>query len=98
MSTVKRLLAMPDVDVLTPSFDYARFIGDALDSVRLQTRVTAHHYVQDGGSSDATVELLKRTDGVSWQSRPDRGQSDALNTAFSRGSAPWVAWLNADEF
>ncbi|HYI46074.1 MAG TPA: glycosyltransferase family 2 protein [Actinomycetota bacterium] len=88
-----------DVSVLTPSFGYARFIGDALRSVSLQAGVEVAHVVQDAGSEDGTVELLREAGpGVDWRSEPDSGQSDALNRAFARAQGTWVSWLNADEF
>lgn len=86
-----------DVSVLTPSFGYARYIQDAIDSVKGQDGVTTQHVVQDAGSTDGTVELLEDA-GVDWRSEPDEGQSDALNRALERATGIWVSWLNADEF
>jgi glycosyltransferase involved in cell wall biosynthesis len=87
------------LSVLTPSFQYARFLGDALASVLEQTGVELEHIVQDGGSTDGTLELLRAVPpSVRWVSEPDGGQSDALNRALARASGEWVAWLNADEF
>jgi glycosyltransferase involved in cell wall biosynthesis len=90
---------MPDVSVLTPSFGYGRFIHDTLTSVSRQRGVSSEHIVQDGGSSDETIEILRGFgNGISWNSEPDRGQSDALNRAYARSSGTWIGWLNADEF
>ena len=90
---------MPDVSVLTPSFGYGRFIRDALSSVRGQVGVDVEHIVQDAGSTDETIDVLRKFgDEVEWRSEPDRGQSDALNRAFERSEGRWIAWLNADEF
>jgi glycosyltransferase involved in cell wall biosynthesis len=87
------------IDVLTPSLGYARFLRDAIESVRRQKDVAVRHVIQDGGSEDGTVELLESYDGiVDWESLPDRGQSDGLNRALARSDAEWIAWLNADEF
>lgn len=86
------------VSVLTPSLNYARFIEDAILSVQLQEGVKVEHVIQDGGSSDGTVEILKKHSEISWESAPDRGQSDALNKALRRARGDWIAWLNADEF
>ncbi len=91
---------IPDVTVLTPSMNYARFIQDALQSVHQQTRVTISHVVQDGGSSDGTAELLAQSsiESLDWRSERDQGQSDALNRALQRATGRWIGWLNADEF
>ena len=86
------------IAVLTPSFQYGRFIGDALDSVEGQTGVDVQHVVQDGGSTDETLDILRRRTTVDWQSAPDSGQSDALNRALLRADCDWITWLNADEY
>ena len=87
------------LSVLTPSFQYGRFLGDAVASVLEQTGVELEHIVQDGGSTDGSLELLRTAPSlVRWVSEPDGGQSDALNRALARARGDWVAWLNADEF
>jgi glycosyltransferase involved in cell wall biosynthesis len=88
-----------DVSVLTPALDYGRFIEDGIMSVNGQEGLSIEHVVQDGGSADETIEVLRRHSGrLQWTSEPDRGQSDALNRAFQRSSGRWIGWLNADEF
>lgn len=89
---------MVDVTVLTPSYNYGRFIEDALMSVHGLRGVSVQHVIQDAGSSDDTLEVLARSRDVEWSSEPDRGQSDALNKALARATGHWIAWLNADEF
>ncbi len=90
---------MTDVSVLTPSYGYGRFIGDNILSVQRQEGVSIQHIVQDAGSSDQTLDVLRQFgDAVDWVSEPDEGQSDALNRALSRAKGRWIAWLNADEF
>ena len=95
VATLKR---MTDISVLTPSYGYGRYIEDAIESVRRQDGVVVEHIVQDGGSNDGTVDLLRRFDGLVWTSEPDRGQSDALNKALAKATGRWIGWLNADEF
>ena len=57
------------------------------------------HVIQDGGSDDGTVDVLREYDDVvTWRSEPDEGQSDALNRALRLARGRWVGWLNADEF
>jgi len=77
--------AVPDVSVVTPSYGYAHYLRDAVDSVVEQRGVTVEHVIQDGASTDGTVELLRELDDlVDWTSEPDEGQSDALNRGISR--------------
>jgi glycosyltransferase involved in cell wall biosynthesis len=87
----------PAISVLTPCLDFHRFLGDALASVAMQVPSLAH-VVQDGGSNDGTVELLRSHADLDWRSEPDNGQSSALNRAFARAEGDWIGWLNADEF
>lgn len=85
------------VSVLTPTFEYGRFLPTALASVEGQSYLDCEHVVVDGGSSDDTVEVLERS-ATRWISEPDAGQSDALNKALRLATGEWIAWLNADEF
>lgn len=87
------------IDVLTPSLNYGRFLGEALDSVERQTS-TGTHIVMDGESHDNTPGLLRSRarPGLVWTSERDHGQSDALNKALQLAESDWVGWLNADEF
>lgn len=88
-----------DLTVLTPSLAYGRFIEDAILSVLGQRGISVQHVVQDGGSTDETLSVLRRYDSVvQWSSEPDHGQSDALNKALRQASGRWIGWLNADEF
>jgi glycosyltransferase involved in cell wall biosynthesis len=89
----------PDISVLTPSYGYGHFIADAVESVLGQQPMAVEHVIQDGGSDDGTVGVLKRYGNrLAWASETDAGQSDALNRALVRATGRWIAWLNADEF
>jgi glycosyltransferase involved in cell wall biosynthesis len=90
---------MIDVSVLTPSYGYGRFITDCIESVIRQDGLNIQHIVQDGGSEDETLDVLRSFgDRLLWTSEPDQGQSDALNRALAKATGRWVAWLNADEY
>lgn len=85
------------LSILSPSYNYGRFLTDALQSVGAQGEV--EHVVVDGGSVDDTTRLLARAGpSVIWRSEPDRGQSDALNKALAMSTGDWIGWLNVDEF
>ena len=92
-------MTAPTFSILTPSYNYAQFIGDALISTEKQS-VRAQHVVVDGASTDATTEVLGASENpdLQWISEPDLGQSDALNKALALATGEWIGWLNADEF
>lgn len=90
---------MTDVSILTPSYGYGRFIADGIESVIQQRGLHLQHIVQDAGSDDQTVDVLRSFgDRVEWTSERDLGQSDGLNKALAKATGDWVAWLNADEY
>ena len=90
---------MSDISVLTPSYQYGRFIADGIESVIQQRGLRLQHIVQDAGSDDETLDVLRSfNDRVEWSSEHDLGQSDGLNKALTKATGDWVAWLNADEY
>jgi hypothetical protein len=88
----------PLVSVLTPSYNQGRFLPDCLRSVREQTYPNIEHIVMDGGSTDSTLDVLRQAgNSIQWESRPDKGQSEALNRAFSRSAGEIIGWVNSDD-
>lgn len=84
--------------IVTPSFNQGRFLPDCLHSVRSQTGVEVEHIVTDAGSTDETLEVLKRYPEVMWTSEPDKGMSDGINKGFVKATGDWVMWLNCDDY
>jgi glycosyltransferase involved in cell wall biosynthesis len=91
------------ISVVTPSFNQASFIKEALASVQLQGYKHHEHLVIDGTSTDDTVNVLRHFKAnnnlasISWISERDSGQSNALNKGFSRAKGEIIGWLNADD-
>jgi glycosyltransferase involved in cell wall biosynthesis len=90
------------VTIITPSYNYARFIRECALSVRSESKtVTISHIIQDGLSEDDTLAQVSslNSHSVILISEQDAGQSDALNKALSLvGDDQLVGWLNADEY
>lgn len=89
----------PLVTVVVPSFNQGQFLDEALRSVFSQ-KVGVEVFVMDGGSNDASVDIIRKWEHclAGWRSHPDNGQAAAINEGMSLGSAPYVAWLNSDDW
>lgn len=93
-------MARPLVSIITPSYNYGRYIDDCLSSIRSQTYPAIEHIVLDACSTDDTAAVVAR------HARPelraffekDDGQADALNRGFARARGDILCWLNADDF
>ncbi len=59
---------------------------------------TIEHIVTDAGSTDETLDVLKRYPHLKWTSEPDRGMSDGINKGFLKATGDWVMWLNCDDY
>lgn len=88
----------PAITVITPAFNAAATLPEALESVRAQSRPPLEHVVVDGGSQDGTVELLREAgDAVRWVSEPDRGLAHAMNKGIAMAEGDVIGELNADD-
>jgi hypothetical protein len=89
----------PRISLVTPSLNQARFLEETLRSISGQGYPNLEHLVIDGGSTDGSVEILKRHERwlSSWVSERDQGQYDALNKGFARSTGTIMGWLNADD-
>ena len=88
---------LPLISVVTPSLNQARYLRDAIESVRVQDYPRVEHVVVDGGSTDGTFDVLREYPHLRWLSEPDRGQSHALNKGFAMALGEVFGWLNADD-
>lgn len=91
--------AWPRVSVVTPSYNQGRFLEECIRSVLLQGYPDLEYIIMDGGSTDQTVEIIKKYEPwlAYWESEPDRGQSHAINKGLAKSTGQLFNWHNSDD-
>ncbi len=89
----------PKLTVVTPSFNQVDYLERTILSVLNQQYPNLEYFIIDGGSTDGSVELIKRYAPylAGWVSEKDQGQTDAINKGFQRATGEYVAFQNSDD-
>lgn len=90
---------LPTVTIVTPSFNQGKYLEQTINSVLTQQYPNLEYVVMDGGSTDNSVEIIKRYERylTYWTSEPDNGQCDAINRGWNKGTGEILAWINSDD-
>ena len=90
----------PKISVITPSYNQAQFVETTLRSVLDQNYPNLEYIVIDGGSTDGSVEIIKKYAEhlAYWVSEKDNGQSHAINKGFLKATGEILCWLNSDDY
>ena len=90
---------LPKISIVTPSYNQGSFIEWTVRSVLLQRYPNLEYIVMDGGSSDNSVEIIRKYEKhlTYWVSEPDKGQTDALAKGFDRSTGEILCWLCSDD-
>jgi GT2 family glycosyltransferase len=87
------------VTIAVPSFNQGQFLNDTLASI-FQQDIPVEVFVMDGGSTDNSLEVIRKWEHrlAGWRSHADGGQAAAINQGIALGHAPYVCWLNSDDW
>lgn len=89
---------LPRVSIVVPSLDQAAYVRATLESLLSQGYPDLEVLVQDGGSTDGSVQVLREYEGrVSVRVERDAGQADAINRGLSRATGEVLGYLNSDD-
>ena len=88
------------VDVIIPTFNRAKTLDRAIQSVLNQTYKNYQLFIVDDGSTDDTQELLSRYSEhpmITLLKQPNQGVSAARNFAAKNSNSPWISFLDSDD-
>jgi len=91
-------LLNPKISIITPCLNRVEFIRTAIESVLAQNYQNFEHIIIDGGSTDGTLELLKKYQHVILVSEPDKNLYEAINKGIRLASGKIIGHLNSDDF
>ncbi|MCI0437263.1 MAG: glycosyltransferase [Gemmatimonadetes bacterium] len=92
-------MTLPQISLVTPSYNQGAYLEETIRSVLEQDYPALEYVVIDGGSTDASVDILRRyeRDLTYWVSEPDRGQAHAINKGLAHCTGEVFNWINSDD-
>ncbi|MEO8210929.1 MAG: glycosyltransferase family 2 protein [bacterium] len=89
----------PKITIVTASFNMVDYIEETILSVIGQEYPNLEYIIIDGGSKDATVDIIKKYELylTYWISEPDNGLYDALQKGFRKATGDIMAYINSDD-
>jgi glycosyltransferase involved in cell wall biosynthesis len=89
----------PRISIITPSLNQGKFIRQTIESVLSQDYLAIEYIVMDGGSTDSTIHILKKYESrLTWVSKKDKGQADAINMGMKKATGDILCYLNSDDY
>ena len=89
----------PKITIVTPSFNQGQYLEETILSVINQNYPNLEYIIIDGGSSDNSVEIIKKYEKhlAYWVSESDEGVCYAIQKGFQKSTGDLMAWINSDD-
>jgi glycosyltransferase involved in cell wall biosynthesis len=90
------------ISIITPNYNYARYIGETIDSVVSQDHANIEFIIVDDGSTDNSVEVIKQYQDrypgrITLVTKPNEGHVKTVNHGFKLATGDIVGWMNSDD-
>ncbi|MFC1710437.1 glycosyltransferase [Patescibacteria group bacterium] len=94
--------SFPKISVVIPSLNKGKYIGETLESIVTQKYPNYEIIIQDGCSTDGTLNIIKKYAQknpklIKWESKKDKGQVNAINIGMKKAKGEILAYINADD-
>ena len=87
------------ISIVIDNYNYANYVAQAIESALAQTHADVEVVVVDDGSTDASMEVIRRyADRVQVVQQPNGGQGAAYNAGFARATGEVMIFLDADDW
>jgi glycosyltransferase involved in cell wall biosynthesis len=89
----------PRISIVTPSFNQGQYLEETIRSVLLQGYPNLEYFIMDGGSTDGSVEIIRKYETwlSHWESGKDGGQAAAINKGLRLSQGEWFQNINSDD-
>ena len=90
----------PKISIVTPSYNQGNYIEETIRSILLQNYPNLEYIIIDGGSTDDTVQIIKKYERwiTFWVSEKDKGQANAINKGVEKCTGDIFNWINSDDY
>jgi glycosyltransferase involved in cell wall biosynthesis len=92
------MTSSPLVSIVTPTYNQAQYLEEAVRSVLAQDYPNIEYLVLDDGSTDDTAAVLQALDGkIRWERHSNMGQSRTLNKGWEQSRGTYLSYLSSDD-
>lgn len=88
------------ISVITITFNSEKYLEQTIQSVVNQTYKNIEYIIIDGGSTDSTLNIIRKYDNriKKWISEPDKGIADAMNKGIALSTGEYIYFLHSDDY